>query len=65
MLDIGDDPYAHDAAYGGGSFLEVSLKWHICVSNFHIVCPLLCWTSAGATNSPPHVLYMGISQLLA
>ncbi len=37
------------------------LKWRICVCDFHIVFHL-CWASGGgATNSPSHVLYMGVS----
>ena len=41
--------------------LSSLLKWHLVC---HTTSHLLCWTSrgGGATNSPPHVLYMmGIS----
>ncbi len=39
---------------------QSSLKWHICACDLHIVYSLLSWASGGgATNSPPHVLYIG------
>ena len=38
------------------------LKIYMWTQDFHIVYHLLFWSSVGgATNSPPHVLYMGIS----
>ena len=45
----------------GTSYFEMAPSVSV---NFHITSPLLCWAWGGAgeaTNSPPHVLYMGIS----
>ena len=54
------------SSIGACYFYRCSIWNGICVYDFHIVSHLLCWSSKGrATNSPPHVLYMGISQLLA
>ncbi len=43
-------------------FRTINSKWHTCVCDFHIACHFLCWSSGGATNSPPHVVYTGISR---
>ena len=52
---------AQDLPLGKISQLFPNFEMAFTVCEFHITCHLLCWDSGGgATNSPSHVLYMGV-----